>query len=78
MKRAKIVTAILCLILNIVICIAVCKQWAAVGCGVGSLIIAIIFYTVGAWGLYILIDQIIEWIYWLDKQDKYPDNPSMR
>ena len=78
MKRAKIGSAVVCLLFDIIICAMVCRQWAAVGCGAYSLLAAIIFYSIGCFGLWILIDQIIEWVYWFEHQDKYPDNNTKR
>lgn len=78
MKRAKIISAVVCLLIDIVICVAVCWQWKQVGCNPWSLFAAIIFYSIGCFGLWMLIDQIIEWVFWLDNQERYPDNPTIR
>ena len=59
MKRAKIITAIICLIIDIAICWAVCIKWHSIGCGAASLIAAIVFYSVGCFGLYIFIVDVV-------------------
>ena len=69
MKRATITTALVCLIIDIVICTAVCIQWKAQGCGTWSLVAAIIFYSVGCCGLYIGIREFVRWIYWIEKKE---------
>lgn len=71
MKRAKIISGIICLVFDIVICIMVCHQWALQGCGFWSLFAAIVFYTVGCLGLWILIDQIIDAVYRYDDDEYY-------
>ena len=69
MKRATITTALVCLIIDIVICTAVCIQWKALGCSTCSLLAAIIFYSVGCCGLYICIREFVRIIYRLEKKD---------
>ena len=75
MKRAKILTAVFCLVIDIIICVAVCWQWHAQGCGVWSLIAAIIFYSVGCIGLYICIKEAVRIVYRLEKKE-YPYGPD--
>ena len=71
MKRVRIASAIICLIIDIVICFMVCKQWAAVGCGAWSLIAAIVFYSIGCFGLWVLIDQVLDWFTYIFDDDEY-------
>ena len=69
MRKATILTALSCLIIDIVICVAVCLQWKSQGCSTWSLIAAIIFYSVGCCGLYIFIRDLVRFTYWLEKKD---------
>ena len=69
MKRATIATALVCLIIDIIICMAVCLQWKAQGCGTWSLVAAIAFYSVGCVGLYICIREFVRLIYRLEKKE---------
>ena len=78
MKRAKITCGIICSTLAIVICVAVCRQWAAQGCEEWSLIAAILFYSAGCYGLWIVLRELIEVVYRYDEDEKYPDNPTIR
>ena len=68
MKRARIITGIICLIIDIIICVTVCIQWKALGCATGSLIAAIAFYSVGCIGLYIFIIDVVRFFRWVDRE----------
>ena len=69
-NKSKVVAAIVCGILASIICVSVCIQWHAQGCGFWSLFAAVAFYTVGCWGLYIFISEIIDWVqYWFGNGD---------
>lgn len=71
-NKSKVVAAIACGILATIICVSVCIQWKAQGCGFWSLFAACMFYTVGCYGLYIFCREVIDYIqYWFGNGDEY-------
>lgn len=71
--KVKILLAIVCTLVAIGLCIAVCHEWKAQGCDMPfSLFAGCAFYTVGSVGLYIGCAQFAEWIdYWFFNGDEY-------
>ena len=78
MKKARIITGIVCLVIDIIICAAVCWQWSQVGCSHWSLAAAVLFYTFGCYGIYIFVMEVIAFINHLFDGGKYPKNPTIR
>ena len=78
MKRAKITCGVICALLAVTVCVAVCRQWAAVGCNTWSLIAAVLFYSAGSYGLWIGLRELIEFVYRDEEDEKYPANPTLR
>ena len=72
-KRIKLAWAVVCTIIAIALCIAVCHEWKAQGVDMPfSLAAGCIVYIVGSIGLYIGCVQFAEWIdYWFFNGDEY-------
>lgn len=60
MKTKRIINAAFWAALSIGICIGVCIQWHAQGCGIESLIAAIAFYTGAPFAIGYTIDAAIQ------------------
>lgn len=78
MKKTKLITGIVCLIIDIIICVAVCVQWAQVGCNGWSLAAAIIFYSIGCYGAYLCVINAVEFFKRLINGEVYPKNNTIR
>lgn len=75
MKLVKIISAIVCGLVAITLCIAVGIYWSKLGCSFWSLIAECVFYTMGCVGAYICIVQFIErTFFWLDKDNVHYKN----
>ena len=71
MKRVRIGWGIFCAVSDIALCIWVCHEWAKVGCEWFSLLLAIIFYTVGALGIWLTVDSVFSDVQNRDNGDIY-------
>ena len=78
MKKTRIIIGIICLVIDIIICAVVCWQWSQVQCNHWSLAAAVLFYTIGCWGLYIFMMEVIDFVCRLINCGKYPKNPTIR
>lgn len=72
-KRLKIAWATFCGMLAIVLCIAVYKEWSALGCTkLFSIVAECIVYTAGCVGLFIGGKELADFIdYWWGNGDIY-------
>ena len=72
-KRIKIALAIICTLIAIGLCIAVCKEWNAQGdCKPFSMVAGCLVYIAGSVGLFILGKEVVEFIdYWHGKDNIY-------
>ena len=72
-NKVKIVLAIVCTIVAVILCIAVLNEWEAQGCNMPfSKWAGCIVYIVGSIGLYIGCVQFADWIdYWFFNGDEY-------
>lgn len=60
MKTARVINGIVWAVMTIGIMAMVVAEWHTQGCGVGSLIAAIVFYGATGAGLWVCIDQTIK------------------
>ena len=72
-KRIKLAWAVICAIIAIALCIAVCHEWKAQGCDMPfSLAAGCVSYIIGASVLYMFGKDVAEWIdYWFFNGDEY-------
>ena len=72
-KRIKLAWAVICTIIAIALCIAVCHEWKAQCCDMPfSLAAGCVSYIIGASVLYIFGKDVAEWIdYWFFNGDEY-------
>ena len=72
-KKFKIVWAIVCAIVAVVLCIAVYNEWThQADCKVFSMIACCLIYCAGSVGLFFLGKESAEWIdYWFLNGDIY-------
>ena len=72
MTRATIITALVSLIIDIVVCVYVGIQWHAQGCTGGAIAVMVFFYQIGTIGVYRFIRFCVRLMCWLDhKEDPY-------
>lgn len=60
MKTKRIINAVICAAICIVLCTGVAIEWHAQGCGASSLIAAIAMYTICTAAIGFCIDQTIQ------------------
>lgn len=60
MKKARVINGIVWAVMTIGVMAMVVVEWYAQGCGIGSLIAAIVFYAATGAGLWACIDQTIQ------------------
>lgn len=60
MKTARVINGIVWAVVTIGIMAMVVVEWHAQGCGIGSLIAAIVFYAATGVGLWVCIDQTLQ------------------
>ena len=72
-KRIKLAWAVVCTIIAIALCIAVCQEWKAQGVDLPfSFIAACLFYCAGCVGLWIGGKEFVDFIdYWFGNGDEY-------
>ena len=72
-KRIKLAWAVVCTIIAIALCIAVCNEWKAQGVDMRfSFIAACLFYCAGCVGLWICGKELVDFIdYWWFNGDEY-------
>ena len=72
-KRIKIFWAIVCALVAIALCVAVCREWEAKGCDMlFSKIAGCIVYIAGSIGLFIGGKELVDFIdYWFGNGDIY-------
>ena len=72
-KRIKIAWAVICAIIAIALCIAVCHEWKAQGVTMPfSMVAGCLFYCAGCVGLWICGKELVDFIdYWWFNGDEY-------
>lgn len=72
-KKVKILLAVICTMVAIALCVAVCREWEAQGCDMTySKVAGCIVYIAFSVGFYIGCAQFAEWLdYWFGNGDIY-------
>ena len=62
-QKTKIIVAIILLICDVAICVGVFRQWSMVPCNGWSLLAAFIFYSLGCYAFWTMVEGAIDWIF---------------
>jgi len=60
MKKARLINLIVWAVTDIAICIGICFQWSAQGCGTKSLVLGVAYFTILTAGIGFVIDQTLK------------------
>ena len=71
MKRVRIGWAILCAVIDIALVVCVCQEWAKTGSAWWSLILAGVYYTIGAVVFWDFFDTVFRDAQRRDEEDIY-------